>query len=359
MLILWRRHIKRCPHNSRDNLRCHCPIWIDWRISGKRIRKPLHLHDWQVAQKRARDTEANGAPQGGVPLTVDDALKKFWADAVARELRKSTLRKYELMHRNLTTFCQNRGLVFLRQLDVDQLREFRNTWNLNARTAAKSLERLRSFFRFCLDSDWIEKNPANAIKAAKVEDADVLPFSDQEIKKILTACKTFKGNGERIRALTQLMLVTGLRIGDASTISRDKFVKDGKNWKLELRTAKTGVKVYVPLQKEIVQAIESLPGQYPFWSGESTPENCTSVWQEAYRKLFKHAGIPGHPHRFRHTFAKNLLVNEVPLETVSLLLGHKKLAITEKHYARFVPERQVLIETQIRKTWARTGHTRK
>jgi hypothetical protein len=38
--------------------------------------------------------------------------------------------------------------------------------------------------------------------------------------------------------------------------------------------------------------------------------------------------------------------SEFPLETVSLLLGHRKLAITEKHYARFVPERQALIETK-------------
>jgi site-specific recombinase XerD len=37
--------------------------------------------------------------------------------------------------------------------------------------AAKTLERLRSFFNFCLDSDWIEKNPAKALKPAKVEDA--------------------------------------------------------------------------------------------------------------------------------------------------------------------------------------------
>ena len=117
--------------------------------------------------------------------------------------------------------------------------------------------------------------------------------------------------------------------------------------------------VYIPLQREIVQAIQALPGKYPFWSGESTPENCSSVWQEAYRKLFKHAGIAGHPHRFRHTFAKNLLLSGVPLETVSLLLGHKRLAITEKHYARFVPERQAQIEAQIRKTWARLGHTNK
>jgi integrase len=174
-----------------------------------------------------------------------------------------------------------------------------------------------------------------------------------------TAFTAFNGNGERIKALTRLMLTTGLRIGDASTISKDRFVKEGKEWKVELRTAKTDVRVFVPVQRDIVEAISTLSGKHPFWSGMSMPENCTSVWQESYRKLFKQAGIAGHPHRFRHTFAKNLLVNEVPLETVSLLPGHKKLAITEKHYSRFVPERQALIEAQIRKSWARTGHIRK
>lgn len=210
----------------------------------------------------------------------------------------------------------------------------RLTWKLNPRTAAKTLERLRRFFKFRVDSEWVEKNPAKAIKSAKVEDAEVLPFNEQEVKKILKACETFNGNGGRIKALTELMLWSGLRIGDAATISRDKFVKDGDGWKLELRTAKTGVSVFIPLQKHVVEMIQRLPRKYPFWSGQSIAANCTSVWQEAYRKLFKHAGIAGHAHRFRHTFAKNLLVNEVPLETVSLLLGHRKLAITEKHYAR-------------------------
>jgi|HubBroStandDraft_2_1064218.scaffolds.fasta_scaffold13916_3 integrase/recombinase XerD len=359
MLVLHRRHVKDCRHQSRTYRKCACPIWLDWRIGNKRVRKPMGTSEWQVAQLRAREMEAVGITGTGAPVTVEDAFAKFIADASARELRKSTLRKHELMKRNLNAFCQNRGLIFLGQLTVDEVREFRNTWKLNARTSAKALERLRSFFKFCQESDWIEKNPAKAIKPGKVEDADVLPFDEPEVEKIVKACATFNGNGQRIRALTKLMLASGLRIGDASTISRNRFVKDGKEWKVELRTAKTGTKVYIPLQKEVVEAIEQLPGEFPFWSGESTPENCSSVWQEAYRKLFKHAGLVGHPHRFRHTFAKNLLLSGVPLETVSLLLGHRKLAITEKHYARFVPERQALIEDQVRKSWSRAGHTRK
>jgi len=358
MLNLWRRHTRKCPHDSRGSLKCQCPIWIDWSLpNGDRIRKPLGLRDWQAAQRRARDMEATGLSDSATPLTVQQAYDKFIDDATARNLREPTLRKHKLMSRNLQAFCKDRGYVFLQQLGIDQVRGFRNSWNLGPRTAAKSLERLRSFFKFCVDSDWIDKNPAKAIKSAKVDDADVLPFNDQEVQKILSTCASFNGNGQRIKALTQLMLGSGLRIGDACTISRDKFVKEGKDWKLELRTAKTGVKVFVPLQTKVVDAILALPGKHPFWSGEGTAATCATIWQEAYRKLFKHAGIEGHPHRFRHTFAKNLLVSEVPLETVSLLLGHRKLAITEKHYARFVPERQALIEAQVRKALARTRHT--
>jgi integrase len=332
---------------------------MDWRVGGKRVRKPLNTRDWQNAQRSAREMEAIGITESTSPVTVEEAYKKFIAAHTANNLRKSTLRKHDLISRQLTSFCEDRGYIFLRQLGVDQVRDFRNTWKLNSLSASKTLERLRSFFKFCMDSEWIEKNPARSIKSGKVEEPDVLPFSDQEIAKILKACDRFNGNGQRIKALTQLMLNTGLRIGDACTIARNRFVKDSNGWKVHLRTAKTKTEVFIPVEDYVVEDIEALPGEYPFWSGESTPENCSSVWQEAYRKLFKLAGIQGHPHRFRHTFAKNLLLSEVPLETVSLLLGHKKLAITEKHYARYVPERQALVEVQVRKSWARSGHSKK
>src|SRR5579862_3237318 len=344
MLVLYRRHTQECPHRKKGRRykKCVCPIWFDWRISGRRIRKQMGLRDWAVAQSRARDMEATGLVAGGAPVTIEDALTKF-IETKSNSLKPSTLRKHKLLEKRLKTFCADRGLVFLRQIDAAQLVDFRNTWKLNARTEAKTIERLRSFFSFCLELDWIEKNPAKAIKAGRVEDANVHPFSDTEVTKILKACDTVNGNGARIKALTMLMLETGLRIGDAATISRDRFVKYGSEWQLQLRTAKTGTDVLIPIRNQLVKAIRALPGEFPFWSGDSSAADCTSVWQEAYRKLFTHAKISGHAHRFRHTFAKNLLVKQVPIETVSVLLGHTKIAITEKHYARFVPERQAAI----------------
>jgi integrase/recombinase XerD len=55
------------------------------------------------------------------------------------------------------------------------------------------------------------------------------------------------------------------------------------------------------------------------------------------KKLFTLAQVSdGHAHRFRHTFVIELLLASVPIERVSVLLGHSSTRITEKHYSAWV-----------------------
>ena len=63
-----------------------------------------------------------------------------------------------------------------------------------------------------------------------------------------------------------LLRYSGLRIGDAVTLTRDK-IKDGK---LFLRTAKTGTPVWLPLKEEVIEELEKLETHptYFFWNGE-------------------------------------------------------------------------------------------
>jgi len=85
-----------------------------------------------------------------------------------------------------------------------------------------------------------------------------------------------------------------------------------------------------------------------FWTGNSTPETAGGVWQESLKRLFILAGVPdGHAHRFRDTFSMGLLLAGVPIQRVSILLGHQSARITEKHYAPWVRERQEQLETDI------------
>jgi integrase len=73
-----------------------------------------------------------------------------------------------------------------------------------------------------------------------------------------------------------------------------------------------------------------------FYGGKS------SVIKDAY----------GFAHRLRDTFAVALLLKGVPLQTVSILLGHTSSRTTEKHYSPWVQSRQIALEEAVKKTWA-------
>jgi hypothetical protein len=68
-------------------------------------------------------------------------------------------------------------------------------------------------------------------------------------------------------------------------------------------------------------------------------------WQRSLKRIFELGGVPdAHAHRFRDTFSVELLLAGVPIERVSILLGHQSVRITEKHYAPWVKARQVQLE---------------
>ena len=125
--------------------------------------------------------------------------------------------------------------------------------------------------------------------------------------------------------------------------------------KLLLHTEKTGVHVYCVLPDFVVQAINAAPRSsehYFFWTGKSTVHGSKGKWQHRLQRLFQFAGIGGgHAHRFRDTFVVELLLAGVPLDRVSILLGHSSIRITERHYAPWTRSRQEQIESDLRAAW--------
>ncbi|MGC1171477.1 MAG: site-specific integrase, partial [Candidatus Acidiferrales bacterium] len=92
--------------------------------------------------------------------------------------------------------------------------------------------------------------------------------------------------------------------------------------------------------------------QYWFWSGVGELETAITNWRARLQRLFELARIPdGHAHRFRDTFAVELLLAGVPIERVSVLLGHQSVRITEKHYSPWAKSRQEQLEADLRKAW--------
>lgn len=361
MLTTYRRHRKNCEHRSegRKFRRCRCPIWADGFLAGQEIRKSLNTVNWQMAQDTVRVWEAKGnlySDEKDLGLTVKAACERFINDGDARGLREPTLYKYRLLFRQLGEFSNSKGLRFLQEFNVDLLRAFRESWPNRNISGRKKLEALRTFFRFCHESAWIATNPAAKLKPPRSTVAPTMPFTREEHQRNVAACDRYpdKLNSIRLRALILLLRYSGLRIRDAVTLSRDRVA--GGN--LFLYTAKTGTPVWCPLPPFVLRALESIPatGPYYFWTGDSKPKSAVGNWQRALKRLFSFAGVPlGHAHRYRDTFACELLLAGVPLERVSILLGHHSIRVTEKHYAPWVRSRQEQLEADVRRTWTEEG----
>ena len=295
------------------------------------------------------------------PITIEDAKERLLKDAESgRRLGLSTLKKYRLMLKHLEEFAAKKGFVYLKPIVTEAIRDFRDSWHLGSRTALKKLERVNAFFRFASESSWIGVDPAKVVRGpANICDTHKLPFEPSEMERIVQSCHQVRienFSNEEVLAFVLLLRYSDLRIGDASMLTIDRFEGDD----LYLYTQRSGTHVFVPLPPFVMNTIRRIKlrhGKYLFTGPESLRmETASDLWRRKLRHVFRAAKIPAaHPHRFRHTFAVELLKKGVPMEELSVLLGHSSVRITEKHYASWVQSRQEILKEHVAKTWETFG----
>ena len=309
------------------------------------------MRSWQGASELIRKWESSG--KIGEVVTeapeIPQAVKSFLDDCDARKLNWETMRKYRaFLEGRLLTWCASKGIRQLRHMDVENLRLFRASWDDGALYATKNLERLRAFFRFCNQAGWIKTNPALAVKPPKADHSPTLPFTPDEMEKILKACDSYRGDQTRIKAFILVMRYSGMRIGDTIAL-KQASVKDNK---IRLRTAKTGTPIYVPVPEFVTAELAKLrEGEYYFWTGKGL-RSAVGNWSRYLARIFEIAGIAdAHSHRMRDTFSTSLLEKGVPVETVAMLLGNTP-SIVLRHYSPWVLSRQASLEAAVLKALA-------
>lgn len=361
MLRIYRRHRTHCPQTSERYRRCSCPIYVEGTLGGESIRKALDQTSWEAASELIAGWTASGkigVVHAETP-SISEGVAKFFEDAAARQLQPATITKQKnLLEKRLLPWCENKGFRHLKQLDVDTLRQFRATWPDGPLSAYKNLERLRSFLGFCLQAGWLEKNHARALKPPKLPDKStkVKVFSEDDIAKILKACDEYPernsfghDNRARVRALILTLRYSGMRIGDCVGLQKAHIKGD----KLFLNTQKSGSKIFVPLPQVALKALATIENgsKYFFWTGNGLRKSAVADWQRALRRIFELADVTGNPHMFRHTFATDLLSSGIPIEDVSVLLGHKSARITESYYSHWIKSRRERLEERVRELW--------
>jgi integrase len=373
MLSPYTRHYPPCKQNEISYRRCRCPKWIQGTLpDGRYLRKTAKTRTREKAEalcRRLEDESDPNKPEARPRAKIVEAIQTFRKDEESRSLTAGTLKKSRhFFDTQLKEWAHEEGLVYLDQLTPAMLTKFRSGWGNAAQTTQRKHERLIAFLWFCVRMDWIAKNPAILLKRVRVESVPTGYFTKEKFRALVDATYSygdwhvghdFEHRRDRLRALTLLMRWSGLAITDAVTLERERLSGDGD---LFLYRAKTGVPVYVPLPPEVHTLLRSLPSANPhyfFWSGKGDRETIKRGWVCSLALLFKNAALKNpdgtlkrcHSHMFRDTFAVELLLAGVPIDQVSLLLGHSSVKVTEKHYAPFVKARQAQLAQSARMAW--------
>ena len=188
---------------------------------------------------------------------------------------------------------------------------------------------LSSFFAWLTAEEYIKKNPMLLIKKIKQDSVVKKPFSDTELEQMRDNI-----DSKKEKALFEFLLSTGCRISEVtrlniSDINFDTgecivFGKGAKERKVYINDKTLyHLKEYLKKRKDEEQAL--------FLNKHGTRLQKGSA-EAMLHKIGNRANVSNvHPHRFRRTFATNLVKRGVPIEHVQKLMGHTTLDMT-MHY---------------------------
>ena len=360
MLTLFRRHTPACVHrrkqHDRDWRRCNCVISVSGTLAREKVRQSLHTRNWNEAAKLVMEAEVRGHWQVSSnqnSKTIAETLAAFLADAESekgRALRDSTLSKYRTLEHRLLTFCGERKITLVSELTAEHIRDFRDTWPTSARSTSNYLNSLKCWLKWCVENEWIDKNPALAVKPPKQHDkvdTQKIPYTEDEVERLVSAA----ASDFALQTLILLLRTTGMRISDAVFLSTEQ-VPDGQ---LKVKTRKTGSKIAMPLRPDVWERLQQLPlrrEKYYFLGDSDRLSTATDFWRRKFKDVAKRADVAKPSlHRLRHSAAVGWLLAGLPTETVAALLGHSSPAITSRFYSCWVDSRQKALDEEVKRLW--------
>ncbi|HJD86552.1 site-specific tyrosine recombinase XerD [Empedobacter stercoris] len=225
----------------------------------------------------------------------------------------------------------------------DDLRDFVHDFassDYSVRSQARVISGLKSFFGYLQLEDFREDNPTSLLETPKIgmKLPDVL--SEKEIDKMIEVIDLSKPEGQRNRAIIEVLYGCGLRVSELINLKiSDLFFDDGfirvigKGNKQRLVPISDYTIKYINLYKDSIRIhIPIQVGYEDFLFLNRRGKNLTRVMIfTIVKELSIIAGVKKtiSPHTFRHSFATHLLKNGADLRAIQLMLGHESITTTE------------------------------
>ena len=280
-----------------------------------------------------------------------------------KKLHKDTMKHYKTTQRYLKEFLYKKSKTddtHLESLNYSFIIDFEHylktyrpidhQGKISNNTAMKHLQRLRKMVTMAFHLEWINRDPFVRFKSS-FEKREREFLTEQELKEL----EEFHSPINRLNMIKDLFVFscyTGISYIDIDQLNKDNIVKgiDGNDWIMSKRQ-KTKTPVKIPLlnqAKELIDKYREDPRAmashtiFPKFSNQKVNSYLKEIADLC--KIKKNLTF----HMARHTFATTItLSNGVPIETVSKLLGHTKIATTQI-YAKVI-ERKVSEDMKVLK----------
>ena len=270
---------------------------------------------------------------------------------VERGLSPQTIHAYASDLKSLVryVYAQDEGPNALEEIDHRLLRAWLGSTpsELANSSLARKISCLRTFFSFLVKNESLTRSPAARLSMPKVHRRDRPFFNVDEINQLLDNRDKSGPLGVRDQAIFELIYSSGLRVSEA--VSCDLASLDAQEgW---LRVCGKGNKERdVPVGSKAIEALQQyLQSARPLLADKLGKQDPTALFlnsrggrlsARSVRRLLKEAELRAgvdtrvSPHGLRHAFATHLLDSGADLRGIQEILGHERLATTERYTHR-------------------------
>lgn len=260
---------------------------------------------------------------------------------VERALSRHTIWAYSSDLARFSSFLVERGITDLSAVEENHIASFIEVGcpRTSARSRARFMSSIRSFFTFLVREGDIPKNPMELLETPKFTKRLPEYLTYREVQQLLAAPTETTPWGIRDRAMLEALYACGLRVSELLGLVRDRLNLDAG---FLIVTGKGNKERVVPLGAEAVFWLNRyLTRARPrLDKGKGTNlvflnRNGTALSRQYFWRTIKTYALALNiqkdigPHTFRHSFATHLLSGGADLRSVQMMLGHADIATTE------------------------------
>ncbi len=261
---------------------------------------------------------------------------------VERNASPYTVRNYTTDLMDFFQFLSDKGVSSLKEVDRHVLRDYLShlmEQGFVKASIARKLSAIRSLYRYLLREEIISTSPVATTSSPKLDKRLPSFLTTEEVKRLLEVPDLSTPQGQRDRALIELLYASGLRVSELVSLNLER-VNLNTN---EIRVWGKGSKERMVLMGEpAAKALTTYLSQgRPKLLGKKKGNALflnryggRLIERRVQRILEKYANLAGidkrvYPHLLRHTFATHLLDGGADLRVVQELLGHANLSSTQ------------------------------